>query len=465
MRNDTRTTQRLVNWCRCALLVRGDTDLMPQLDTALAREGVETAVQCRGAEMVPAIERAGGFDLVVVDSEVEGVGALDLITYLRHRMPTTPIVFVSAADAALLAEAARARGATTVLSKPIDPAAAATAVHAALAGEATPEIPARALVAAGPADLGRGNEHLWSIVLAGGEGRRLRPLVRHIHGDLRPKQYARLVGPRSLMQQTLDRTSLLVPGERTVLVSVRAHQRYLDEVLDARPVHVLAQPRDRGTAAGIVLPVQWVVQRERHATVAIFPSDHFILHERRFMAHVADAVAFVDAHPARIVLVGADPSDPETEYGWIEPGEPLGRVGATSIASVARFVEKPSLAAARACLEAGALWNTFVVVARAATLADAARQLLPALHDALAPVVPLLGTAWGVAALRRAYAELPVANFSTDVLERCAPLLAVSRLSGAMWCDWGSPRRVIRTLQKTGQEPDWLETYTASQHA
>src|SRR5262249_60178228 len=60
---------------------------------------------------------------------------------------------------------------------------------------------------------GQGN--LWAVVLAGGEGMRLRPLTRHLYGDERPKQFAAVVGARSLLRQTLDRVGLLVPPERT----------------------------------------------------------------------------------------------------------------------------------------------------------------------------------------------------------------------------------------------------------
>ena len=70
------------------------------------------------------------------------------------------------------------------------------------------------------------SEHgnLWAIVLAGGEGVRLRSLTRRLYGDDRPKQYAALVGARSLLRQTLDRVSLLIPPERTVVVTLASHE-------------------------------------------------------------------------------------------------------------------------------------------------------------------------------------------------------------------------------------------------
>ena len=67
---------------------------------------------------------------------------------------------------------------------------------------------------------------LWAIVLAGGEGRRLQRLTTALYGEPVPKQYATLVGPRSLLQDTLDRVTALVPAERILLVIGRGHERW-----------------------------------------------------------------------------------------------------------------------------------------------------------------------------------------------------------------------------------------------
>jgi mannose-1-phosphate guanylyltransferase/CheY-like chemotaxis protein len=429
------------------------------LRAALERAGFRVTWARGGVHALTVAAACDDVAAVVLDGT--GAHGLDLVTYLRHRFPDAPLVFLATPGADIAEDAARGRGATACLRVPVGPAVVVAAVASAMLGAATD---AAFGTAGGAVD--RAAAPLWAVVLAGGEGRRLLPLVREIHGEARPKQYATLVGARSLLGATLDRVRLGIPLARTVVVALKRHRRFIDIERAAGEVPtVILQPADRGTAAGVLLPVRCILAREPRATVAVFPSDHFVEPATRFMAHVADAGRFVDDHPERIVLIGAVPTEAETEYGWAEPRESLGRGGASEFWSVSRFVEKPAARTARTCLEQGGLWNTFVIVARATTLMEAAREMVPLVHERLETVVPFLGSSWEGPALRRAYAAMPSTSLSTALLERCAPRLAVSRLSGVRWCDWGSPRRVIRHLQAEGLRPDWLERFIASRLA
>ncbi len=298
----------------------------------------------------------------------------------------------------------------------------------------------------------------WAIVLAGGQGVRLRSLVRQAFGDDRPKQYARLLGPRSLLRQTLDRVSLAIPAERSVVVTMPQHAGYIAEEFAIGPhPHVLMQPSDRGTAAGVLYPAHRIAWQAPDATVAVFPSDHLVVGDASFMEHVAHIASWLDSHPDRVVLLGAQPTVPETEYGWIEPGESLGELTSGNIRSVRQFVEKPSLPKAKACLAAGHLWNTSVIVAKVATLLELGRVGLPALHDRLARLRGFAGTPDEPAAVRQAYELMPRANFSRDILEACPEALAVSKLPRLVWSDLGSPSRVLDAVTRMPTPPDWAE--------
>jgi mannose-1-phosphate guanylyltransferase len=302
----------------------------------------------------------------------------------------------------------------------------------------------------------------WAVVLAGGEGVRLRSFVRRAFGDERPKQFCRLLGSRSLLRQTLDRVALVVPPERTVVVGVEQHARYLAAELGGRPgPKLLKQPQSRGTAAAVLLAAQWITARDPRATVAFFPSDHFVREEGLFMEHVADAVRFIGRQPGWMVLLGVLPSEPEVEYGWIDPGERVDWTGRAPIYRVRRFLEKPSPELARALLRQGGLWNTLVFVAEAGALLATGRACVPGLASRLGWLSAFWDGDREEWAVRQAYALAPAANFSRAVLEACAQPVAVLRVSDLTWCDLGSPDRVLKTLARSGIEVPRLAAATA----
>ena len=299
----------------------------------------------------------------------------------------------------------------------------------------------------------------WAVILAGGHDVRLRPLTRQLHGDDRPKQFAVIVGGQSLLQRTLTRVGRRIPRERTLVVSLLEHVHYLVSDLAGTPFpRLLMQPTDRGTAAAILLAAHRISWWDPDATIAVFPCDHFVSEETVFMDHVAGVVAAVEERPGWTLLLGAHPTGPETEYGWIEPGEPLGDTVAGPLYRVRRFWEKPTLETARLCLAGGGLWNTFVMVAKAFTLIDPGRRSLPALHRQLVRIARFADTANESRAMQEAYTAMRTLNFSKAVLDRCPAALAVSRLPALTWCDWGTPERVLTSLRRLGISPPWATT-------
>jgi mannose-1-phosphate guanylyltransferase len=322
-------------------------------------------------------------------------------------------------------------------------------LHPGGAFSAASETPAATLATSRP--------DFWAVVLAGGEGRRLRPLLRRFLKEDRPKQYSKLLGPRTLLRSTLDRIAFGIPPERTLVLVQQQHAPYLSEdALDGTEPHLLAQPSDRGTATAILYAARRIARTQPGGTMAIFPADHFILGEATFMAYVAEIGSWIDSRPGRLVLLGARPMSPEVDYGWIEPGEALGDVSTGPVHAVRRFWERPSPARAKLSLAAGHLWNTSVVVGKVATFLAVGARALPALSDRLARLDRAAGTEEELAAVREAYDASAAADFSCSVLPACPEALAVARLPRLVWCDLGNPRRVIEVVTRMRVRPAWV---------
>jgi mannose-1-phosphate guanylyltransferase len=306
--------------------------------------------------------------------------------------------------------------------------------------------------------MGSSNAAVWGVVLAGGDGTRLLPLTRHIAGHDCPKQFCAVTGGRTLLGQTLDRIAPFISAERTVVVATRAYAAYLGRDLPGTVPPALLQPANRGTAPAILWAAHRVSRLAPEAIMAVFPSDHFVCPDRKFMAHVSRAAQVVYERPELVVLLGIDPDGPEQDYGWIEPGEPVPGRGC---ALVRRFWEKPTAELAGLFFDAGFLWNTMVIVARADALTALGSRHVPDVAECLETLESHAGGQDDPMAVSEAYAWMRSSNFSREVLEREAASLAVLRIGDVLWSDWGTPDRVIRTLRNIGVFPAWLRTWPA----
>lgn len=294
--------------------------------------------------------------------------------------------------------------------------------------------------------------HWWSIVLAGGKGERLRGWVKHRFGHDRPKQYCTVVGTRSMLQHTLDRADAITVSVQKVTIVAADQQAEANRHVRGRRGLIVAQPADRGTAAGIFLPLLYVRHLTPRATVVVYPSDHFVMPETPFIETVRSAMTAADRLRDCIVLVGARPDGPETDYGWVTTGATLDTVAGVSVHAVTTFIEKPTPTAAEAARRSGALWNTFVFAVRADVLWELGRQYLPSVIDALEPVGRAIGTPREAAAIDEAYRAIPASNFSTGLLERAVSRMAAVELTDTHWSDWGRPDRIARSLGRVQAE-------------
>ncbi len=307
--------------------------------------------------------------------------------------------------------------------------------------------------ASGPA-----HDKRWAVVLAGGDGKRLLPMTRVIAGDDRPKQFCALVGADSLLEKTRKRAERSVPAEQILFALTASHRPFYLRESGIRPSQRIVQPSNKGTAPPIVYSLMSIAQQNDQALVAILPSDHHYSDENGFTSALETAFESVQRHSGSVVLLGSEPRDAQTEYGWIEPGEPLPAQGLSRY-RVRRFCEKPSPDAARFLFDRKALWNTFVMVGRVCDFL----ALVGAARTGLLRAFPS-GHLWSGAEVNVQdwiYNRIAQSDFSRDILATQPDRLSVMHMGDIGWNDLGHPERVADVLQSVGLQPWWIKEWHA----
>ncbi|HEX7362509.1 MAG TPA: sugar phosphate nucleotidyltransferase [Bryobacteraceae bacterium] len=302
------------------------------------------------------------------------------------------------------------------------------------------------------------HSHRWGIILAGGDGTRLRPLTQTISGDARPKQFCPLLGGKTLLAQTRLRIASAIDARRTLFVLTKKHEPfYTEELADVSPARMIVQPSNRGTLPAILWSLLRIAQLDETASVAFFPSDHYYTREQKFIRGVRAAFQCAGASAGQVILLGAAAVRPEAEYGWIEPD--LGNTAFRSgLAPIKRFWEKPSPETAQLLLNRGCLWNTFVMIGRAAAFLNMIEAAAPETYRMLESAMRIQDPASQADAMRAAYDAMPVGDFSKQVLSSSTSQLAVKRLGDIGWSDLGDPRRLVTALFESGIENPWVKS-------
>jgi mannose-1-phosphate guanylyltransferase len=292
----------------------------------------------------------------------------------------------------------------------------------------------------------RTRQKTWALVLAAGDGTRLAALTTDANGNSVPKQFCSLNGGGSLLHDALARARRFAPRERQCAIVSAGHERYWRQSLWSLPrSNVIVQPRNCGTANGVLLAVLSILERDPLARIVFLPADHFVRDEALLAASLRAAVAQLTRRPDGLVLIGIEPDEADPELGYIVPG----MTGHDGALSVRQFVEKPSAAAARELIASGAVWNSFIFAAHGPALLGVIREHMPSIVEDMATALALDARRGGEpVALEQLYDDLPSVDFSKAIMQRAADRLSVITAPACGWSDLGTPMRVAQALRR-----------------
>ena len=150
----------------------------------------------------------------------------------------------------------------------------------------------------------------WALVLAGGDGTRMAPVMEHWFGEMRPKQFCAFTGRKSMIEHTWERAVSVAPSDHVLTIAVNKHRRYFGRFDGGTmPGGVLYQPLNRGTATAIFFGLAYILARDPEAEVVILPSDHYIAPRERFCDRIDEAFDALegDGSHVRILRGGGRP--------------------------------------------------------------------------------------------------------------------------------------------------------------
>jgi mannose-1-phosphate guanylyltransferase len=289
---------------------------------------------------------------------------------------------------------------------------------------------------------------MYAVILAGGGGTRLWPLSR----PETPKPFLPLLGPRSLLQLTVDRLvghpELPLRAEDVTVVTDR---RYAEVTREQLPdVRILIEPAGRNTAAAVALATLRI-EREPDDVMIVLPADHRIVDDvahRRVLATAAEMAAGAFDVETPLITLGVKPDRPATEYGYLVPDPTEAQHSSNGVATalLRAFEEKPTRERASELLgDPGTAWNAGIFVWQ--------RGAIRAALERYTGLLTLLGTVGaGDSGLAAAYDQLRPLSVDQAVLEGAARDRRVAMASLASgWSDLGGWTALLEATGAAGE--------------
>lgn len=285
------------------------------------------------------------------------------------------------------------------------------------------------------------NKKNYVAIMAGGIGSRFWPMSRANY----PKQFLDILGTgKTLIQQTFDRYSQLVPSENIFVITAKEYVDIVHQQLPSLPQeNILAEPSRKNTAPCIAYIAFKLFQKDPDGLMIASPADHLILDQPAFLETAQKALHFVD-HINALVTIGIKPTHPNTGYGYIQHED---AEVAPGIYKVKTFTEKPNLELAKTFISSGDfLWNAGIFTWKIKNIIHAFENHLPEMHEVFAAEKDLFNTPSEPEALERIYPQCTNISIDFGIMEKAANVYVIP--ASFEWSDLGTWNSAWQNMER-----------------
>lgn len=275
------------------------------------------------------------------------------------------------------------------------------------------------------------NKHHYVAIMAGGIGSRFWPMSRT---DF-PKQFLDILGTgKTLIQQTFDRYTKLVPPENIYVVTAGEYVPIVKKQLPHIPeANILAEPSRKNTAPCIAYVAFKLFKKDPKALMIAAPADNLILETDEFIKTAKRAFDFVN-HINALVTIGVKPTYPNTGYGYIQHET---KEAAPGVYKVKTFTEKPNVELAKTFISSGDfLWNAGIFTWKVKNLLAAFEKYLPEIYVVFAAEKEKFNTPEETEAIQNIYPQCTTISVDFGVMEKADNVYLIPASFG--WSDLGT---------------------------
>jgi mannose-1-phosphate guanylyltransferase len=203
-----------------------------------------------------------------------------------------------------------------------------------------------------------------------------------------------------------------------------------------------------GNAAACGLVSSLLYKRDPESTAIFLPSDHMIKEPKKFLNIVDYAGRIIEKYPEQIVLIGINPTEPDTGLGYIQINSQVDKSDGLKAFTVRRFIEKPNLEKAKQYVSSWEyLWNSGMFIWKNKRFLDLIDKNMPATALALRNIMAANGTPEDSKVLKTEYAKVDVTSVDYGIMEKTKEIMVIPSDFG--WSDIGSWGTLLKVLSET----------------